>query len=115
MKNDVKISGRFTTNNYTDKFVEYKSEVDDMKKNYEPHCEVYKELCSLVGEQNMKKIHGQYRGISVQFPQSLYSKEYVRDFIKEHMLLMKPKDIALRFSITERRVRQIIKDIKERD
>ena len=113
MKKEVKISENYTTNNCYEIFVECISEGDYMNSKYECYSDIYRELCQIVGEQNMKKIYAQFRGISVQFPQRLYSKEYIRDFIKDHMEIEKASEIARQVTLSERRVRQIIKEIKE--
>ena len=67
------------------------------------------------GETNTKRIWSYYRGLSVQFPQRLYSKEFTRKFIAENLDTMKPKEMAKHLNLTERRVRQRAKDVKERE
>ena len=52
-------------------------------------------------------------GLSVAFPRQLYSRAYVRKFIRDNRDNMKPGEIARRVGLTERRVRQIIHDMKE--
>ena len=99
--------------NFKDVSVELDSEVMELSGNTENYCEVYKELAELVGESGAKKIWTHYRGLSIQFPQRLYSKEYTRQFIGENLDTMKPKEMAKLLSLTERRVRQIVKEMKE--
>ena len=70
-----------------------------------------KELAELIGETN-KRIWSYYRGLSVQFPQRLYSKEFAKIY-SENLDTMKPKEMAKHLNLTERRVRQIAKDVKE--
>lgn len=114
-KNHVNISDNYTSNNCNGVFVEYNSEDENMKKDYNCYCDVYKELCQIVGEENMRKIYMFYKGVSVQFPQGLYSKVYIYSFIEKNMDTMKASEIAKKFSLTERRIRQIIKEIRERN
>lgn len=99
--------------NFKDVSVELDSEVMELSGNTENYCEVYKELAELVGESGAKKIWTHYRALSIQFPQRLYSKEYTRQFIGENLDTMKPKEMAKLLSLTERRVRQIVKEMKE--
>lgn len=99
--------------NFKDVSVELDSEVMELSGNTENYCEVYKELAELVGESGAKKIWAHYRGLSIQFPQRLYSKEYTRQFIGKNLDTMKPKEMAKLLSLTERRVRQIVKEMKE--
>ena len=93
--------------------VELNTEVMEVSNNAENYCEIYRELAELIGENNSKKIWNYYRGLSIQFPQRLYSKEYTKKYIKENIDNMKLKDIAKHLNLTERRVRQIAKETKE--
>lgn len=93
--------------------VELNTEVMEVSNNVENYCEIYRELAELIGENNSKKIWNYYRGLSIQFPQRLYSKEYTKKYIKENIDNMKLKDIAKHLNLTERRVRQIAKETKE--
>ena len=54
--------------------VKSNSEVMELSSNVDNYCEIYKELAELIGETNTKRIWSYYRGLSVQFPQRLYSK-----------------------------------------
>ena len=45
----------------------------------------------------------------------LYSREYIRKFIHDNSDVMKPSDIARTIGLTERRVRQIIKEEREKE
>ena len=89
--------------------VKSNSEVMKLSSNVDNYCEIYKELAELIGETNTKRIWSYYRG----FPQRLYSKEFTRKFIAENLDTMKPKEMAKHLNLTERRVRQIAKDVKE--
>ena len=74
---------------------------------------VYRELAELIGENATLKIWRHYSGLSITFPQKLYTRDYVKKCICESMDVKKAKDIAKELSLSERRVRQIIKEIKE--
>ena len=93
--------------------VKSNSEVMKLSSNVDNYCEIYKELAELIGETNTKRIWSYYRGLSVQFPQRLYSKEFTRKFIAKNLDTMKPKEMAKYLNLTERRVRQIAKDVKD--
>lgn len=83
-----------------------------MRNDPEQYCEVYKELAEMVGDANVRKIWKRYSGLSVTFPQRLYSREYTRKFIADNRDTMKPKDIARAVGLSERRVRQVISEIR---
>ena len=72
--------------------------------------EVYRELAELLGDAAALKIWNRYAGINLSFPKQLYSREFIRKFIRENSGVMKPSDIARSIGLTERRVRQIIKE-----
>lgn len=112
--NKWKSEGKFTADNFQDIQVQYKSEGDEMKRDFDCYCDVYRELCQLVGEHNMKKIYERYQGITIQFPRKLYSKEYTREYITKNKDKLRPKELALKLNISERRVRQITKELNER-
>ncbi|MCR5430203.1 MAG: transposase family protein [Eubacterium sp.] len=48
----------------------------------------------------------------MSFPKKLYSNEYVRNFVLENKGKMNTKDIAKEVGLSERRVRQILKEEK---
>ena len=77
----------------------------------EYYYDIYRELAELIGVQNTKKIWKRFRGLSVQFPQRLYSRTYSQEFIRAHMDTM-IKEMATLLSLTDRRVRQIVKEIR---
>lgn len=41
------------------------------------YAEIYMEFSDLIGESNMRKVYNRYRGLKVDFPKRIYSKEYV--------------------------------------
>ncbi len=83
-----------------------------MNSNAERYCGVYKELAELLGDAATIKIWKQFSGLSITFPQKLYSIEYRKEFIMEHQCTMKPSEMAKILGLSERRVRQIIVEIK---
>ena len=83
-----------------------------MNSNPERYSGVYKELAELLGDAATQKIWKRFSGLNITFPQKLYSKEFRKDFIRENMEQMKPSDIAKSLGLSERRVRQIITEIR---
>ena len=76
---------------------------------------VYKEMAELLGSAAALQIWNRYAGVIVSFPKQLYSKDYIRQFIRENTGEMKPSEIARAIGLTERSVRQIIREEKEED
>ena len=77
--------------------------------------DIYKEMAELLGDAAALKMWNRYAGVSVSFPKQLYSREYIRKFIHDNSDVMKPSDIARTIGLTERRVRQIIKEEQEKE
>ncbi len=77
------------------------------------YSEVYREMAELIGEAAVIKLWRSYSGLTVTFPRQLYSREYIREYIRGNMGVLKPSEIARNVGMTERRVRQIIHDLKK--
>lgn len=93
--------------------VEYiNEEVIVINSNPDRYSGVYKEMADLLGDAAAIKIWKRFSGLNISFPQRLYSKEFTRQFIEENMETMRPHDIARNVNPSERRVRQIINEIK---
>jgi len=113
------IHGKFHMKNSEDIFKsnsllwEVDREEEEMGGGNENFVGVYRELAELIGENATLKIWRHYSGLSITFPQKLYTRDYVKKCICESMDVKKAKDIAKELSLSERRVRQIIKEIKE--
>lgn len=87
-------------------------EVAAMNSNPERYSGVYKELAELIGDAATLKIWKRFSGLNITFPQKLYSIDFRKEFIMENMELMRPSEIAKALGLSERRVRQIIAEIK---
>lgn len=108
-------TGQKTNDNFkTDSLQLDCQEVMEIKGNPKKYSGIYKDLAELIGDAATVKIWRHFSGLNVSFPQKLYSKEYKRDYIRRNMEEMKPSDIAKSLGLTERRVRQIITDIKHK-
>lgn len=83
-----------------------------MAGNADRYSEIYREMAVLIGDTAVQKIWKTYGGLSVSFPTKLYSKSYVRQFIETNMNQMKPAEMARELKLSDRRVRQIISEIR---
>ena len=84
-----------------------------MNSNPERYSGIYKEIAETLGDSATLKIWKHFSGLNITFPQKLYSKEFRKEFIMENMDIMKPAEIARILGLSERRVRQIIGEIKQ--
>ena len=73
--------------------------------------DVYRELCDLVGYENMLKLYKQYKGFQVNFPTRLYSKDYVREVLKKEYNGSNTKELARRLGYSERWIRKIVEEV----
>ncbi|WP_292211176.1 Mor transcription activator family protein [Butyrivibrio sp.] len=87
-------------------------EEKEVKSNPEKYSGVYKELAEILGDAATMKVWRRFAGLNITFPQKLYSADYRKDFIKENMDEMRPAELARILGLTERRIRQIIIEIK---
>ena len=67
----------------------------------------------LVGKEATEKIWAAYHGRIVSFPKNLHSHEYTREYVRRNAGMLQPSDMARHLNITERRVRQILQEIRE--
>ena len=88
-------------------------EVNSLKSNPEHYAGVYGELAEILSDAQVVKIWKKFSGVNVTFPQRLYSKEFTYDFIEENWNSMTAAEIAKEIGLSERRVRQIHKEVKE--
>lgn len=90
-------------------------EVISVNSNPERYSGIYKELAELIGDAATMKVWKQFSGLNITFPQKLYSVEFRKEFILENMESMKPSEMARNLGLSERRVRQIISEIKQQN
>ncbi len=83
-----------------------------MNSNPERYSGVYKELAELIGDAATLKIWKRFSGLNITFPQKLYSIDFRKGFIMENMEAMKPSEMAKALGLSERRIRQIVKEIR---
>lgn len=87
-------------------------EEKEVKCNPENYSGIYRELAELLGDAATMKIWKRFAGLNITFPQKLYSVDFRKEFIRENMDEMRPSEIARALGLTERRIRQIISEIK---
>lgn len=86
---------------------------EEQKKNILKYRPVYNELYLKFGEKVMRRIYDLYMGHQISFPKKLYTENYIRHYVKEHMWDMTGSELAKELGYTERRISQLIKSIIE--
>jgi len=75
------------------------------------YLSVYGEIFQeLTNPEDIEKIYELLKGQTISFPQKLYSKEYVREYIRANYGSKSAREIASVLGISDRRVRQIAKE-----
>ena len=74
---------------------------------------VYKEIASIAGVEVAVKIHELFKGQQILFPQKLYSKEYIYDYIRKNYNGSNVRELSKKFGYSDRRIRQIINETNE--
>ena len=84
--------------------------VDKLKNmnDYKKYISVYGEIAQvLTNPKDVERIYELLKGQTVSFPQKLYSKEYMREYIQANYGNETAREIASVLGISDRRVRQI--------
>ena len=112
----MKNTGQSANDNFKRNSLQLNMEVvDGVNSNPERYSGVYKEMAEILGDNATMKIWKRFSGLNITFPQRLFSKEYTRDYIRENMHDTKPSELAKAMGLSERRIRQIITEIRSED
>lgn len=76
---------------------------------------IYKEIGKMAGDDVARKLWEKYGGLTVSFPKNLYSNEYAKEYIRKNNGKVNPSKMAKILNLTERRVRQIIKELRDEE
>ncbi len=86
-----------------------------MQKQSDMYAGVYGEIAELLDEASVMVLWKYFRGTTVNFPQKLYDQTYVRQYIKDNMNKKSAYQMAYKLGLTERRIRQIMKEVKDEE
>ena len=75
---------------------------------------IYREIAEIAGEEIARTIHANFKGQQVVFPNKLYSSQYIAEKIQLEYDGKNIRQLAMKYSYTERWLRKIIKDAEER-
>lgn len=93
------------------------SKLEEMERNLDMcvdtdmYNDVYKDLIELIGFENTLKVYSHYNGQQLSLPKRLYSKTYVEKKVIEEYDGTNVKQLAKKYSYTERWVSGKVKDI----
>ena len=75
---------------------------------------IYKEMAETIGIDNAYEIYLHFKGMQMMFPLKFYSNEYIANQLKEeHDSGTSAHDLVRKYGLSESRVRQILRKMKE--
>ena len=72
-------------------------------------ADVYMEIAETIGVDNTLLLFELLKGRQSSFPQRIFRKEYVENYIKQNYNGKNIRELSRKFGYTERRIKQIIK------
>ncbi len=83
--------------------------------NANNYCEIYEDLAGILKDiTEVEKIYNRYRGLTITFPKKLYNRNFVMQYIEENHGKESIHEIARNLDLSERRVKQLLKELKEK-
>lgn len=98
-----------------DKVLEYRGEVDTMKKEIELYNDIYKEISEIVGLEATLKIYLRFKGQQITFPMRLYSPHMIQQNVIKEYDGTNIAELAQKYDYSEKTIRRMIKDSLEED
>lgn len=98
-----------------DKMLEYRGEVDAMKKEIELYNDIYKEISEIVGLDNTLKIYLRFKGQQITFPVRLYNSHMIQQSVIKEYDGTNIAELAQKYDYSEKTIRRMIKDSLEDD
>lgn len=98
-----------------DKVLEYRREVDTMKKEIELYNDIYKEISEIVGLEATLKIYLRFKGQQISFPVRLYNPHLIQQNVIKEYDGANIAELAQKYDYSEKTIRRMIKDSLEED
>jgi Mor family transcriptional regulator len=71
-------------------------------------ADIYEEIAVAAGEETAVKIHKLFKGQQILFPQKLYKKDYIYNYIRQNYNGKNVRELSQMFGYSDRRIRQIL-------
>ena len=89
--------------------MECTKEVSDL--DTEKFAGVYKEIALTLGADIAVEMHKLFKGQQIIFPQRLYSKEVINDYVRSNYNGRNIRELSQMFGYSDRRIRQILNEM----
>lgn len=97
------------------KVLEYRGEVDTMKKEIELYNDIYKEISEILGLEATLKIYLRFKGQQISFPVRLYNPHLIQQNVIKEYDGTNIAELAQKYDYSEKTIRRMIKDSLEED
>ena len=97
------------------KVLNYRGEVNEMKKEIELYNAIYKELSEIVGLDNTLKLYLRFKGQQISFPVRLYNPHMIQQNVIKEYDGTNIAELAKKYDYSEKTIRRMIKDSLEED
>lgn len=86
------------------------------QENYKKYISIYGEIAQVLSNpKDVERIYELLKGQTISFPQKLYSKEFMKEYIKQNYGSETAREVASFLGISDRRVRQIASEKEEKN
>lgn len=96
-----------------DEVLEYRGEVDTMKKEIELYNDIYKEISEIVGLEATLKIYLRFKGQQVSFPVRLYNPHLIQQNVIKEYDGTNIAELARKYDYSQKTIRRMIRDSLE--
>ena len=96
-----------------DKVLEYRGEVDTMKKEIELYNDIYKEISEIVGLEATLKIYLRFKGQQVSFPVRLYNPHLIQQNVIKEYDGTNIAELARKYDYSQKTIRRMIRESLE--
>ena len=74
---------------------------------------IYEEIADAAGAEVAVLIHKMFKGQQILFPQKLYKKSYIYEYIRINYNGRNVRELSQKFGYSDRRIRQIISEVSK--
>ena len=84
-------------------------------ENAENFADIYQEIANAAGTETAVAIYRLFRGQQIMFPQKLYKKDYIYNYIRQSYNGKNVRELSQKFGYSDRRIRQIVSGMSDGD
>ena len=73
-------------------------------------ADIYEEIALVAGADTAVTIHKLFKGQQILFPQKLFKKEFIYNYIRQNYNGKNVRELSQKFGYSDRRIRQILSE-----